>query len=74
MKIPRRYKNVVFAALMSFLTGLIVSGILTALHVGLGNQFINHWLTNFIGAWPIIFISIWLIAPRVLRFVDCLTD
>jgi hypothetical protein len=59
---------------MSFLTGLIVSGILAALHVGLGHQFISHWLTNLIGAWPIIFISIWLIAPRILRFVDSLAD
>ena len=66
LKLPQRYRDATFALLMSFITGFIVSGIISLIH----HATIAAWLKAFLIAWPLVFLSIITIAPRVSRFVD----
>jgi len=69
-KLPQKYRNPLFALIMSSVTGLIVSGVISLLH----HATIAAWLKAFLIAWPIVFLSIITIAPRVSRFVDGLVE
>lgn len=67
--IPPRYEFLVFALLMSFITSFIVSGLITAIHNPINFLLIAKWLSGALLAWPIVFISILLIAPRLQMLV-----
>ncbi|PPC94147.1 MAG: hypothetical protein CTY33_04950 [Methylotenera sp.] len=70
MKIPGRYRMIVFALMMSGSTACIVSGIIIALRMPLTLQFLSQWLTAFLTAWPIVFVAILIIAPLVNKLLD----
>lgn len=70
MKIPARYRMVLFAMLMSATTALIVSGIIIALRMPTNVAFVSHWLTAFLTAWPIVFVAILVIAPLINKLLD----
>jgi len=73
-KIPRRFKAIVFAAIMSVFTVLLVSATLTFRHFGLQGDFVGHWLSAFITAWPLVFVAILVVAPLVTKLVDKIVD
>jgi hypothetical protein len=73
-KIPSRYRTIMFAAIMSCSTALIVSGIIIYLHSKSREHFIAQWSGAFITAWPIVFVAILLIAPIVNKLLDQLFD
>ena len=52
---------------------LLMSAILTAIHLGFSVHFVGLWLHAFLIAWPIAFPSIFLIAPVVRKIVVKLT-
>lgn len=68
--IPCRFRAVVFAAIMSLFTVLLVSGVLTLWHHGLTAEFPMQWLSGFLTAWPLVFVAILLVAPIVNKWVD----
>jgi len=70
LKLPQKYRDAIFALLMSFITGLIVSGIISLIH----HTTMAAWLKAFLIAWPMVFLSIITMAPRVSRFVDGLVE
>jgi uncharacterized membrane protein YcfT len=76
MRLPvsRRYRHVVFAVVMSFVTTLIISGVITATQAGLDTQYVDRWMEGFFVAWPIVFIVILVIAPLVSRLVDAIVE
>jgi uncharacterized membrane protein YcfT len=76
MRLPvsRRYRHVLFAGVMSFVTTLIVSGVITASQAGLDAQYVDGWMKGFFVAWPIVFIVILVIAPLVSRFVEAIVE
>lgn len=67
--IPRRYEFLFFALLMSFITSFIVSGIITAVHNPINFMLVAKWFSGSLLAWPIVFVSILLIAPRLQSVV-----
>ena len=71
--LPKRYKSFVFAFIMSFNTTLIVSGVITFINVSSLAVFWNKWPSSFLIGWPIVFISILVIAPQVNKFVEWIT-
>lgn len=73
-KIPRRFKAIVFAAIMSVFTVMLVSATLTFRHFGLHNDFVGHWLSAFATAWPLVFVAILVVAPLVTKLVDKIVD
>jgi len=73
-KIPKKYEGIIFALLMSFGTALIVSGAISFLHNALDEVFIKIWLSSFLTAWPIVFLSILLIAPKIYQLIKILVE
>jgi hypothetical protein len=69
MKIPARHANLAFAAIMSFLMALVMSGIITAVNHDLEAGYLLAWLKSFALAWPIAFALVLLLAPRVRALV-----
>ena len=74
MKINAKHSNLLFAFFMSVLMALLMSGVLTAIHLGFTPDFVAQWLHSFVLAWPIAFPSILAIAPLVRKIVAKLTD
>ncbi len=63
-------RKLLFAMLMSLVTVNIVSlSILFMQHVPM-DRLLEKWLTSITVAWPIVFISILLIAPSLLRLTE----
>ncbi|HSH73936.1 MAG TPA: DUF2798 domain-containing protein [Methylophilaceae bacterium] len=73
-KFPRKFRQVVFAAIMSIFTVMIVSATITFMHVGISHQFMGAWIKAFCAAWPIVFTAILIIAPVVNKVVDKIVD
>lgn len=73
-KLPARYRKIVFALLMSLTTSLLVSAVILWRHGVSAQAFPGLWLEAFTGAWPVVFISILLIAPRLDRLLNHLVD
>jgi hypothetical protein len=65
-------RKLLFAMLMSLVTVNIVSlSILSRQPVPM-DRLLEKWLTSITVAWPIVFISILLIAPTLLRLTEWL--
>ena len=73
-KIPYKYRKPLFALVMSASTGLIVSAVILSLHGMAGPAFLKAWLHAFLTAWPIVFVAILVIAPRVDRLLDVIVE
>lgn len=73
-KIAYRYSTVLFAFIMSSNTALIVSGIIIFLRIQPHTHFIKVWFGAFITAWPIVFITILMIAPAVSKFLNLFVE
>jgi Protein of unknown function (DUF2798) len=73
MKINPKYFHLVF----SFVTSLIVAGIvtfvLTAINHGF-TDFIPNWVHNFIIVWVVAFPSVFIVAPQVQRLLKRMMD
>jgi hypothetical protein len=74
IKIPHRFRSMLFALVMSWNTALIVSGIIIYMHSESHEHYIAQWCAAFITAWPIVFVSILAIAPIVNRFLNLFVE
>lgn len=74
IKINPRYRRILFAVVMSGCTALIVSGVIILLQTESLSAFLHAWVTGFVTAWPIVFISILTLAPMLNRFLDKFFD
>jgi hypothetical protein len=73
-RIPCRYRNVLFALVMSGSSALIVSGIIIYLHIAPQASFIKAWMSAFAMAWPVVFLAILVVAPLVNRVLDVIVE
>ncbi|MGZ8250767.1 MAG: DUF2798 domain-containing protein [Methylophilaceae bacterium] len=73
-KLPGKYRQLAFAAIMSAFTVSIVSATITLMHVSLDHQFLGVWAQAFCTAWPIVFAAILLVAPLVNKVVNIMVD
>ena len=69
-KLSHRYRTIFFALIMSFSTALIVSGTIIYFNTQLNDDFLLRWLSAFISAWPIVFLSILVVAPIVNKILN----
>jgi hypothetical protein len=73
MKIPARYSNLLFGAMLSIIMVTIISGTVTLINQGFNAEFFTRWFKGFITAWPIAFPSVLVVAPFVRKVVAKLT-
>lgn len=64
---PALRMRTMFALLMSLLMSSLMSGWVTWLNLGLGPNFLPHWQTAFMAAWPAAFTIVMLCGPLVHR-------
>lgn len=72
MALPARYAPVCFAGIMSCLMAFMMSALLTFINSGVDTGFVYCWLRGFLIAWPIAFVLVLLLAPRVRAWVAVL--
>lgn len=65
-----KLRLLVFAALMSFSTALIVSAAIIFINGVSSDNFFARWLKAVSLAWPLVFLSILTIAPMINRLID----
>jgi CBS domain containing-hemolysin-like protein len=63
-------RQLLFALLMSLVTVNIVSIAILLIHGVPVALLFEKWLTSIVVAWPIVFISILLVAPYLLRLTE----
>lgn len=73
MKIPARYSNLLFGAILSIIMVTIISGAVVLVTEGFGPNFPAHWLKGFATAWPIAFPTVLVVAPWVRKLVTRMT-
>lgn len=73
-KVAYRYRSTLFALVMSGCTALIVSGIIMSMRLPWDSRFVPVWLHAYFTAWPVVFVAIIVIAPRVNRLLDLFVE
>jgi hypothetical protein len=67
--LPKRFQPYAFGLLLSGMMSFIVSGISTALAVGVHGDFPLQWLSAWAPSWAIAFPSVLVVAPFVQRIL-----
>jgi hypothetical protein len=73
MHIPARFAPLLFGAILSVLMVAIVSAFVLATAQGIGPEFAGKWLRSCLTTWPVAFVSVTVLAPRVRALVGRLT-
>ena len=73
MRIPVRYSNLLFGAMLSMIMVTVISGAVVLVTQGLTANFLAQWLKGFAIAWPIAFPTVLVVAPMVRKIVARLT-
>jgi hypothetical protein len=68
--IPKRFAPYLFALLLAGFMTLIVSGVVTAINVGVPPDFVRRWLSSWLTTWVIAFPALLLVRPAVQRLVE----
>jgi hypothetical protein len=68
MKIHPRHSHLLFSLTTSMIVAGIVTCVLTAVNFGY-TDFVWHWSKSFLIAWPIAFLAVFFISPRIHRLI-----
>lgn len=74
MRIPARFAPILFGALLSAAMVAIVSGFVLATSQGIHPGFVMNWARSCATTWPVAFVAVTLLAPRVRQVVARLTS
>lgn len=67
--IPRRMEHIIFGLLLSGMMSFLVSGVSTALAVGISAELPLAWISAWLPSWAIAFPAVLLVAPFVRRIL-----
>lgn len=73
MRIPSRFAPILFGALLSVIMVTIVSGFVLATTRGIHAGFLAQWVRSCLSTWPVAFVTVTLVAPKVRAVVGRLT-
>ncbi len=68
-KLPAKYNATILPAILSGLMTLIISFITTFANLGLGDLFLQKWLSAWIFSWLIAFPTLVVLLPTVRKLV-----
>lgn len=66
----KKYRNFIFALVMSATMAFIMTGIVTAINIGFNSGYLRHWGKAFLVAWPIAFCMVLVIGPYIRVFAE----
>ena len=67
--LPARFAHPLFAAILSGIMSLIVSGLSTLRSLGLVDAFFGSWMQAWGLSWPVAFALVLVLAPLVRKLV-----
>jgi hypothetical protein len=67
--VPKRLEHMVFGLLLSGMMSFIVSGLSTALAVGVNGDLPLLWLRAWLPSWAVAFPAVLIVAPLVRRIL-----
>jgi hypothetical protein len=73
MRIPARFAPILFGALLSIVMVALVSAFVLVTSQGIHAGFFAQWLKSCATTWPVAFVAVTLVAPRVRQIVARLT-
>lgn len=73
MRIPARYAPLLFGAILSAIMVTLVSAFVIVVSQGLHADFLLQWARSCITTWPVAFVSVTLLAPKVRQLVARIT-
>jgi Protein of unknown function (DUF2798) len=73
MRIPARFAPVLFGAFLSVLMVAIVSAFVLFISQGIHPGFAAQWLKSCVTTWPVAFVAVTVLAPRVRQVVGRIT-
>mgnify|MGYP001273035574 CR=1 FL=1 len=68
--LPRRFEQLAFGLLLSGMMSFIVSGLSTALAIGLSGTFPLAWIKAWLPSWGVAFPAVMVVAPLVRRILS----
>jgi hypothetical protein len=68
--VPKRFAPYVFAVLLAGCMTLIVSGITTAINVGVPADFVARWMKAWLPTWAIAFPALLVVRPFVQKLTE----
>jgi hypothetical protein len=71
--IPAKFAPILFGFILSGLMSLIVSGVSTALALGMSNFTVPAWIGAWLPSWGIAFPAVLIVAPIARRLVARMT-
>jgi hypothetical protein len=74
MKIPAKFRMLVFLFLMTFSIGISLSGILLLVREGFVDDFFKKWMSNFISTWVIVLPVAFVVIPIVNKITDAIVE
>lgn len=73
MKIPKKFFPVVFAFFLTLVMVFIVSGITTAMNLGITPDFLQRWIRAWFFTWCVAFPAAIVVAPFARRLTERVT-
>lgn len=67
--IPKKYEYFIFAFFMSLFMGVLMSGVISFINIGLVPNFLSVWLEAFLKAWVVAYPSTLIAVPFVKKAV-----
>ena len=67
--LPKRFESFAFGLLLSGMMSFIVSGLATAMTIGISPELPLHWLRAWLASWLIAFPAVLVVAPFVRRIL-----
>ncbi|HVF64869.1 MAG TPA: DUF2798 domain-containing protein [Casimicrobiaceae bacterium] len=71
--IPKRFAPLIFAAALTCIMTLVISGIATLINVGLPPDFFVRWVRAWLPNWAIACPVLLVVRPYVQRFTEWVT-
>ncbi|MDO9416612.1 DUF2798 domain-containing protein [Pararhizobium sp.] len=68
--LPKRFEMMAFSLMLSGMMSFIVSGLATALSIGMPSDFVFHWVKAWLPSWGIAFPAVLIVAPLVRRILS----
>ncbi len=69
LKIPKKFVPLVAGMLMALMMSWIMSGIVTAINLGIPENFLSLWGNAFVKVAPIAFVAVMVVRPIVEKLV-----
>ena len=73
MRVPARFAPILFGAILSVLMVALVSAFVLVISQGIQPGFAAQWLKSCATTWPVAFVAVTLLAPRVRQVVSRIT-